>query len=147
MNDNRFYKRKWFHIKKKEEKKRTIFTRNYEVADYSDDLALLTNTLVQEIKLFMNANKVCVKQGGAISALSSKPLKLVDHFTYLGSNISFTCAQRRHRLWRIVYKSYGNPSDKIKRDFFRQYYCMDAPSRRMHHIDSYTWTYQYWPTS
>ena len=30
------------------------------------------------------------KQDGAISTLNSKPLKLVDHFTYLGSNFFST---------------------------------------------------------
>ena len=39
----------------------------------------------------MDANKtecLCFKQKGAIS--TGKPLKLVDQFTYLGSNISST---------------------------------------------------------
>ena len=30
------------------------------------------------------------KQDGAISTLGSKPLKLIDQFTYFGSNISST---------------------------------------------------------
>ena len=38
----------------------------------------------------MNAKFICFKQEGAISTLSVKPLKLVDLFTYLGSNISST---------------------------------------------------------
>ena len=40
---------------------------------------------------YMNVNKkecMCFKREGAISTLSSKPLKLVDKFPYLGSNIS-----------------------------------------------------------
>ena len=75
-------------------------------ADYPDDLAFLANTLAQAepllhsleqalggIDLYVNANKTAYmyfKQKGAISTLSGKPLKLVDHFTYLSSNISST---------------------------------------------------------
>ena len=33
---------------------------------------------------------MCFKQDEAISTLNGKPLKLVDQFIYLGSNISFT---------------------------------------------------------
>ena len=43
------------------------------------------------INLYINANKresMCLKQKGAISTLSGKPLKFVAQFTYLGSNIS-----------------------------------------------------------
>ena len=45
------------------------------------------------IGLDMDANKtvyMCFKQEVAISSLSVKLLKLVDHFKYLSSNISFT---------------------------------------------------------
>ena len=75
-------------------------------ADYADDLALLTNTPAQAesqfhtleqaaggINLHVNANKrefMCFNQEGAISTLKGNPLKLVDQFTYLGSNISST---------------------------------------------------------
>ena len=44
----------------------------------------------EDIGLYINANKteyMCFKQG-AISTLSSRPLKLVDLFIYLSSNIS-----------------------------------------------------------
>ena len=74
-------------------------------ADYADDLALLTKTPTQAelllhsleqvaggIGLYVKVNKtesIYLKQG-AISTLSDKPLKLVDHFTYLSSNISST---------------------------------------------------------
>ena len=73
-------------------------------ADYIDDLALLRNTPVQagfllhsleqaarSIGLYVNANKtkfMYFRQKEAISIQSSKPLKLVDKFTYLSSNIS-----------------------------------------------------------
>ena len=39
----------------------------------------------------MNSDKtnfMCFDQDGAISSLNEKPLKLVDQFVYLGSNIS-----------------------------------------------------------
>ena len=72
--------------------------------DYADDQALLTNTPAQAlphsleqaargIDLYVNTNKtvfMCFKQDGAIPILRSKPWKLVDQFTYLGSNISST---------------------------------------------------------
>ena len=74
--------------------------------NYTDDLMLLANTpaqtesllhrLEQEvggIGLRENANKMEViwfKQEGAISNLSRKPLKFVDKFMYLSSNISST---------------------------------------------------------
>ena len=61
-----------------------------------------------------------------ISTLSGKPLKLVDQFTYLGSNISSTESYvyiRQVKVWNaidrlsIVWNS--DISDKIKRDFFQ----------------------------
>ena len=74
-------------------------------ANYVDDLALLAITSAQAgpllysleyaaegIGFVVNANKtefVCFK-GVGISTLSSKPWKLVDQFTYFGSNISST---------------------------------------------------------
>ena len=73
-------------------------------ADDAGDQALLINALAQaeyllhsleqaagSIGLCMNANKtefMYLKQEGAISTLIGKPLKLVDLFTYHGSNIS-----------------------------------------------------------
>ena len=50
--------------------------------DYVDDLVLP-----------VKADKTgftCFKQGGAIFSVNIKPLKLVDQFTELGSNISST---------------------------------------------------------
>ena len=38
----------------------------------------------------MLLRRMCLKQKRAISTLSGRPLKLVDQFTYLGSNISST---------------------------------------------------------
>ena len=69
---------------------------------------------------------MCFKQKGANPTLSGKPLKLVDQFTYLVSNISSTeidvniCLAK---AWNdieklsIIWKS--DLSDKIKRDFFQ----------------------------
>ena len=64
----------------------------------ANDLSLLINILAQTefllytleqavlgIGFYMNINKT-----GAISTLSGKPLKFVDQFTYLRSNISST---------------------------------------------------------
>ena len=75
-------------------------------ADYADDLVLLPNrpsqaesllhTLekaVWNIGLYVNSNKtgyMCFEKKGDISALNCKPLKLVEQFTYLVSNISST---------------------------------------------------------
>ena len=88
-----------------------VRTRQYPAdtmtnTDYADDLALLTNTVAKAecflhtleqavggIGLYMNANKpefMRFKQKEAISTLSVKPLKLVDHFAYISSNISST---------------------------------------------------------
>ena len=74
--------------------------------DYTDDLAFLVNTSTEnesplliseqaakEISFSVNTNKtefVCFKQNCANSTLNGKPLKLVDHFTCLGSSISLT---------------------------------------------------------
>ena len=71
--------------------------------DYTDNLALLTGTPAQAesllhsleqaaggINLDMNTNKteyMYFNPKEAISTLSGKPSKLVDQFTYIGSNI------------------------------------------------------------
>ena len=75
-------------------------------ADYADIFARLKNTPAQAesqlhslehaaggIGFYFNANKaefMCSKQVGANSTLSGKLIKLVDQFTYLGSNILST---------------------------------------------------------
>ena len=74
--------------------------------DYADDLVLLTNTSVQveyllpslemaarSIGLSVKSEKtkfMSFKQDGSITKLSGELLKLVDHFTNLGSYISST---------------------------------------------------------
>ena len=64
------------------------------------------------------------KQIGTNSTLSGKPLKVVDQFTYLGSNISsiesdvnirFVKVRNAIDRLSIIWKS--NLSDEIKRDF------------------------------
>ena len=73
---------------------------------YTDNPVLHANTLTQAksllhnleqtvggIELNLNANKMefmSIKQKGAFSIWSGKPLKFIDQFTYLGSNISST---------------------------------------------------------
>ena len=75
-------------------------------ADYADDIAILANTPNQAetllhsleraaagIGLHVNAHKteyMCFNQTGDISTLEGTSLKLVDKFTYLGSNVSST---------------------------------------------------------
>ena len=75
-------------------------------ADYADDIAILANTpnqaetLLHSLKraaagigLHVNAHKteyMCYNHTGDISALDGTSLKLVDKFTYLGSNVSST---------------------------------------------------------
>ena len=75
-------------------------------ADYANDLALLENISAQAeyllqslerpaagIGLHVNADKteyMCFNQRCDIYTLKSGPFKLVDRFTYLGSNVSST---------------------------------------------------------
>ena len=63
---------------------------------------------VRGIGLYVNADKthyMCFKQGGAISNFRSNSFKLVDQFTYLGSNISSTESDVNIQLgkaWTII---------------------------------------------
>ena len=93
-----------FIVKKARSKRHPAET--ITVSDYADDLALFGNTpihaecllysqeqAVRGTVLSMNSDQtefMCFKQDGAISTLNDKPLKLLDHFRYLSSNISFT---------------------------------------------------------
>ena len=87
-------------------------------ADNVDDLALLANTPTQVDSLlysleqatggispYVNANNkvdVYFELKGTISTQSGQPLKLVDPFTYLDSNISSTESDINIRLGRCV---------------------------------------------
>ena len=98
-------------------------------ADYTDDIAILTNKPVQaetllhclervavDIGLHFNAHKteyMCFNQRGDISTLGGSSLKLVDKFTYLGSSVSSIEKDIDTRLsntWTAIssYRSYGN---------------------------------------
>ena len=78
--------------------------------------------------LYLHTNKtefMCFKQG-AISHLYRKPLKSVDQFTYLASNISSTESDvniHRIRKWTAIVRlsivSKSDLSDKIKQDIFQ----------------------------
>ena len=96
--------RKWFYIKKRQEAD-DIQQKQWH-ADYVDDLAHHTNTPAQAesllhsleqaaggISLYVNTYKkdfMSIKQEGAIWTLGGIPLKLVDQFTFLSSNITST---------------------------------------------------------
>ena len=63
-------------------------------ADYIDNLVFLTNTPVQAksllYSLYVNSDKIDFmysKQDSTTSKLNENTLKLVDHLTYLSSNI------------------------------------------------------------
>ena len=88
----------------KKVKSRRYPTETMTDADYTNDLTLLGNTTVQAeyllysvkpaakaIGLYVNSDKtesMRLNQDGAMSSWNGTPLKLVDQFTILGSNIS-----------------------------------------------------------
>jgi len=111
-------------------------------ADYADDLALMSDTIAEaeallhileraagDVGLYVNAGKtefMSFNQDGCMETLDGKPLKLVDTFTYLGSNITSTEKDVNIRIGKawgaleglhIIWKS--KLSDEIKREFFR----------------------------
>ena len=111
-------------------------------ADYADDITLLANTPTQAetllhdleraaagIDLHVNTDKteyMCFNQRGDISTLNSSSLKLVDKFTYQGSNVSSTeqdVNTRQPKLWTAVdslsVKCKSDLTDKMKRSFFQ----------------------------
>ena len=106
-------------------------------AHYSDDIALLANTPAEDefrrhsteqteggICLDVNTNKIeynNLKWEGDISTLNGRPLKLVDKFTYLGSNISFTKIDvniNQVKTWTTIFRI-CDLSNKIEQDFFQ----------------------------
>ena len=86
------------------ERSRRYSTQTITDADYTDHLVLLANSPAQVesllhslerapggIRLHVNADKteyMCFNQRRDISTLKSRPLELVDKFTYLGSSVS-----------------------------------------------------------
>ena len=110
--------------------------------DYADDIAILANTPNQAetllysleraaagIGLHVNVHKteyMCYNQTGDITTLDGTPLKLVDNFIYIGSNVSSTekdIDTRLTKAWTaidrlsIIWKS--DLTDKMKRSFFQ----------------------------
>ena len=100
-------------------------------ADYADDIAILANTpdQAETSGLYVNAHKteyMCYNQTGDISTLDGTPLKLVDKFSYLGSNVTSTKKDIDTRLTKAwtainrlssIWKS--DLTDKMKRSFFQ----------------------------
>ena len=106
-------------------------------ADYTDDIALLTNTPAQAqtllqsvgIGLDINTDKIeyiCFDQRGDISTLKCGSLKLVNKFTHLSSRVSLTETDINPGLAKariandrlsVIWKS--DLTDKIKRSFFQ----------------------------
>ena len=129
--------KKYSHTKKKARKRYT--TEIFTDADYDNHLALLSNTSTQDesllhrleqaaegIGLYVNSAKTefLFLKNGVTSLLNNKPLKLLDHFTCLGSNISSTEGDVRiciGKAWAAIdwlsatWKN--NPSDEIKQKF------------------------------
>ena len=131
---------KGFELTKKRSRKHPAKT--ITDADYADDIAILANTHNQAetllhsleraatgICLHVNAHKteyICYDQTGDITTLDGHLLKLVDKFTYLGSNVSSTekdIDTRLTKAWTandrlsIIWKS--DLTDKMKRSFFQ----------------------------
>ena len=92
-------------------------------ADYADDIAILANTGIQAetllhsleraatgIGLHVNAHKteyMCYNQTSDISTLDGTFLKLVDKFTYRGSNVSSTKKDidtGLTKVWTAIYR-------------------------------------------
>ena len=111
-------------------------------ADYTDDIAILANTLNQAetqlhsleraaagIDLHVNAHKteyMCFNQTGDITTLDGTSLKLVDKFTYQEICVSPTekdIDTQLTKAWTaidrlsIIWKS--DLTDKMKRNFFQ----------------------------
>ena len=88
------------------ERRRRYTEQTITDANYAGDIALMVNAPIQAeilqhsleraaagIGLHVNAHKMgymCFNQTGNISSLNGSSVKLVDKFTYLGSNVSST---------------------------------------------------------
>ena len=102
------------HFKLKKERNRRNPAQTITDADYTDNIAVLANTLTQTktlqhslelaaagIVLLVNADKteyMCFNQRGDISTQKGSSLKLVDKFTYLGSSALSTKTDINTRL-------------------------------------------------
>ena len=126
--------------------------------DYADDIVLLANTLAQAesllhslkqavsgIGLYVNTDKteyMCFTQRGDISTLKDGPLKLMDKFTYLGSNFSSTENDINTGLamvWTAIYRRLviwkSDLTNKMKHSFFPSSSRVST-AIWMHHIDA-----------
>ena len=127
-------------------KKRKIPRTKITDVDDADDITLPANTPTQAesllqllqwaaggIGLHVNADKTectCFNERGNISTLKGEPLKLVDKFTYLGSNVSSTEKDINMRLekawvaidWLSVIRK-SDLTDKIKRMWILLHWC------------------------
>ena len=76
------------------------------------------STIVGYLILFIH---ICYNQTGDITTLDGTPLKLVDKFTYLGSNVSSTEKDIDTRLTKawIAIDRKSDLTDKMKRSFFQ----------------------------
>ena len=126
----------------RKERNRRYSTQTITDTDYADDIVLLANTPTQTetllhslkwaaaaIGLHVNADKMeytHFNQRGNIFTLNGSSLKLIDKFTYLGSNVSST--ETDINIWlakawtainrlSVIWKS--DLTDKIKRSFFQ----------------------------
>ena len=111
-------------------------------ADYADDLALISDSIdgasaflhsleyaAANIGLHVNATKtefICYNQQGEINTVSGEPLKSVNSFNYLGSNISSSAKDVEIRIakaWialdslKAIWKS--TLTNDMKRSFFQ----------------------------
>ena len=141
MKDNGFVleKGKKQKISRTNERSRKYPAHTITDADFTDDIALPTNTPAQAetlqhglertatgIGLHVKADKtefMCFNERGDISILNGSSLKLVDKFTYQGSSVSSTETDTNSRLAKainrrsVIWKS--ELTDRIKRIFFQ----------------------------
>ena len=124
------------------ERSRRYTAQTITDADYTDNIALLTNALAQaEILLHIleraaagiglhvilrKTEYTCFNQTGDISTLNSSSQKLVDKFTYLGNSVSSTETDINTRLakaWTAIYRLSAiwksDLTDKIRRSSFQ----------------------------
>ena len=105
----------------------------YSLEQAARGIGFYVNTIIIEFMRF--------KQEGAISILSGKPLKLVDQFTYLNSNISstetdvnicqtkaWTAIDRLSIIWNLN-------SNRIKQVLFSSCGCVST-AVWVHHLDA-----------